>query len=51
LSRIANSSGCTHRVPCSSACSAIGLSLHQAHSALHDARATAQLLAAYLDPS
>jgi DNA polymerase-3 subunit epsilon len=32
-------------------CSAIGLSLHQAHSALHDARATTQLLAAYLDPS
>ncbi|WP_029429682.1 histone-like nucleoid-structuring protein Lsr2 [Blastococcus sp. URHD0036] len=32
-------------------CSAIGLALHQTHSALHDARATAQLLAAYLDPS
>ncbi len=32
-------------------CSAIGLTLHQAHSALHDACATAQLLAAYLDPS
>ena len=32
-------------------CAAIGLTLHQAHSALHDARATAGLLAAYLNPS
>jgi DNA polymerase-3 subunit epsilon len=32
-------------------CDAVGISLHQAHSALHDARATARLLASYLDPT
>ncbi|WP_167761517.1 histone-like nucleoid-structuring protein Lsr2 [Blastococcus sp. CT_GayMR19] len=32
-------------------CDAVGISLHRAHSALHDARATARLLASYLDPT
>jgi DNA polymerase-3 subunit epsilon len=32
-------------------CSAVGISLRSAHSALHDARATARLLASYLDPT
>jgi DNA polymerase-3 subunit epsilon len=32
-------------------CDAVGISLHGAHSALHDARATARLLASYLDPT
>ncbi|MGY2003978.1 exonuclease domain-containing protein [Blastococcus sp. SYSU DS1024] len=32
-------------------CDALGISLHSAHSALHDARATARLLATYLDPA
>lgn len=32
-------------------CGAVGISLHHAHSALHDARATARLLASYLDPT
>lgn len=32
-------------------CHAIGISLHRAHSALDDARATARLLAMYLDPT
>jgi DNA polymerase-3 subunit epsilon len=32
-------------------CDAVGISLQHAHSALHDARATARLLASYLDPT
>lgn len=32
-------------------CDAVGISLHRAHSALDDARATARLLASYLDPT
>jgi len=31
-------------------CDAVGIALDRAHSALHDARATARLLASYLDP-